>query len=155
MYEYTMVCVRIGRKLGRKFKVDAGLRQGCVISPWLFNIFIDGVVVEVNAKVMPRRVAMMGDRFDEWQLNQILYADDTAVVADETCEFQRLVREFWIWCERMKLSVNVANSKVMRLTRREKVVDIDFTLNGIRIEDVDCFRYLGINIDRDEERDEA
>jgi hypothetical protein len=79
----------------------------------------------------------------------------TAVVADGTCKFQRLVSEFWIWCERMKLSVNVANSKVMRVTRREKVGDIDFTLNGIRIEDVDCFTYLGINIDRDEERDEA
>jgi hypothetical protein len=49
MYEDTMVCVRIGRKLGRKFKVNGGLRQGCVISPWLFNIFVDGVVAEVNA----------------------------------------------------------------------------------------------------------
>jgi hypothetical protein len=27
MYEESMVCVRIGRKLGREFKVDVGLRQ--------------------------------------------------------------------------------------------------------------------------------
>jgi hypothetical protein len=56
-----MVCVTIGRKLERKFKVYLGLRQGCVISPWLFNIFIDGVVAEVNTRVMERKAAMMSD----------------------------------------------------------------------------------------------
>ncbi len=27
-----------------------GLRQGCVMSPWLFNIYMDGVMREVNGK---------------------------------------------------------------------------------------------------------
>ena len=30
------------------FPVNVGLRQGCVMSPWLFNVYIDGVVREVN-----------------------------------------------------------------------------------------------------------
>jgi hypothetical protein len=51
--------------------------------------------------------------------------------------------------KRRKLSVNVAKSKVMRVTRREKIGDIDITLNGIRMEEVDCFRYLGVDIDID------
>ena len=29
-----------------------GLRQGCVMSLWLFNFYIDGVVKEVNAEVL-------------------------------------------------------------------------------------------------------
>jgi hypothetical protein len=33
MYEESMVYVRIGRRLGRKFRVDVRLRQGCVMSP--------------------------------------------------------------------------------------------------------------------------
>jgi hypothetical protein len=56
-YKESMVCVRIGEGLGRKFRVDMGLRQGCVMSTWLFNIFIDGVVREVNSIVMERGVA--------------------------------------------------------------------------------------------------
>jgi hypothetical protein len=51
--------------------------------------------------------------------------------------------------ERKKLSVNVAKSKVMKVTRNENIGDIKITLNGIRMEEVDYFRYLRVDIDRD------
>jgi hypothetical protein len=57
-------------------------------------------------------------------VNQILYADNTALIADKDCKLQKLVSEFGGVCERRKLSVNVAKSKVMRITRREDVGDI-------------------------------
>ena len=34
------------------FDVNVGLRQGCVMSPWLFNMYMDGVVREVNVRVL-------------------------------------------------------------------------------------------------------
>ena len=33
------------------FPVNVGLRQGCVMSPWLFNV-MDGLVREVNVRVL-------------------------------------------------------------------------------------------------------
>ena len=36
-----------GRK-GNFFEVKVGLRQGCVMSPWLFNVYMDSVVREVK-----------------------------------------------------------------------------------------------------------
>jgi hypothetical protein len=89
-------------------------------------------------------------------VNQILYADDTALVAYEECKLQRLVSEFGRVCEMSKLSVNVAKSKVMRVTKNGNVGDIEITLNIIRMEEVDCFRYLGVDKRLwNEERDEA
>ena len=38
------VRVRVRRELTEWFKVGVGLRQGCVMSPWLFNVLMDGVV---------------------------------------------------------------------------------------------------------------
>ena len=32
--------------------VNVGLRQGCVMFIWLFNVYMDGVVREVNVKVL-------------------------------------------------------------------------------------------------------
>ena len=34
------------------FPVNVGLRQGCVMSPWLFNVCMDSVVLEVNVRVL-------------------------------------------------------------------------------------------------------
>ena len=31
---------------------NVGLRQGCVMSPWLFNVYMDGVVRKVNVRVL-------------------------------------------------------------------------------------------------------
>jgi hypothetical protein len=47
------------------------------------------------------------------------------------------------------LSVNVAKSKVTRVTRRENADNLNITVNVVRIEEVECFRYLGMDIDRD------
>ena len=61
---------------------STSLRQGCVMSPWLFNLYIDGVVREVNARVLGRRLKLVDGNDNEWELNQLLFADDTVVVAD-------------------------------------------------------------------------
>ncbi len=41
--------------------MNVGLRQGCVMSPWLFNVYMDGVVREVNARVQDEGLVMLGD----------------------------------------------------------------------------------------------
>jgi hypothetical protein len=64
------------------------------MSQWLFNIFIDGVVREVNSRVMEKGVALVSGNGREWQLNQILYADDTALLAYKESKLQSLVTEF-------------------------------------------------------------
>jgi hypothetical protein len=78
------------------------------MSPWLFNIFIDEVVRDVNPRVMEKGVALLSDNDREWRFNQILYADDTALLADKESKLQCLVTEFGKLCERRKLSVHVA-----------------------------------------------
>ena len=55
-----------------------------------------------------------GGRFE---INQLLFADDTALVADSEEKLCRLVSEFDRVCERRKLRVNVGKSKVTRCSR--------------------------------------
>ena len=47
--------------------VNVGLRQGCVMSPWLFNVYMDGVEREVSARVLGKVLelsAVNGGRVD-------------------------------------------------------------------------------------------
>ncbi len=49
-YEEASACVKISGEISEHFEIKVGLRQGCVMSPWLFNIYIDGVMREVKGK---------------------------------------------------------------------------------------------------------
>ena len=125
------------------FPVRVGLRQGCVMLPWLFNLYIDGVVREVNARVLDRGLKLADGNDNEWKLNQLLFADDTVVVADSERKLCKLVTEFGRVCERRKLQVNVGKSKVVRCTRNEDGARLNVMLNGEALEEVDQFKYLG------------
>ncbi len=50
-YEETSACVKISGQTSEHFEIKVDLRQGCVMSPWLFNIYMDGVMREVKGKV--------------------------------------------------------------------------------------------------------
>ena len=43
-YVDSRSCVQVGNDVSEWFPVNVGLRQGCVMSPWLFNVYMDGVV---------------------------------------------------------------------------------------------------------------
>ena len=51
-YVDSRACVWVGNDVSEWFPVNIGLRQGCVMSPWLFNVYMDGVVREVNVRVL-------------------------------------------------------------------------------------------------------
>ncbi len=51
-YREAIAYVRVGREFSESFAVDVGVRHGCVMSPWLFNIFMDGCMREMKCKVV-------------------------------------------------------------------------------------------------------
>ena len=59
------------------------------------QLHIDGVVREVNAQVLSRRLKLVDGNENEWELNQLLFADDTVVVADSERKLCQLVTRVW------------------------------------------------------------
>ena len=51
-YVDSSACERVGNDVSEWFPVNVGSRQGCVMSPWLFNVYMDGVVREVNVRML-------------------------------------------------------------------------------------------------------
>ena len=50
LYERCQACVRVLRQNSDWFGVEQGVRQGCVMSPWLFNLYMDNIVREARQK---------------------------------------------------------------------------------------------------------
>ena len=69
------------------FPVNVGLRQGCVMSPWLFIEYIDCVVREVNARALAKGLELLSVNGGRFEINKLLFADETALVADSDEKF--------------------------------------------------------------------
>ncbi len=95
-----------------------GVRQGCVMSPWLFNIFINRCMREMKAKVgkVGARLKLNGV---DWSVAACLFADDTVLLAESERDLQRMVDQFHSVCSRKKLRVNAGKSKVKIFERKE------------------------------------
>ena len=82
----------------------------------------------------------------KFEINQLLFTDDTALVADSEEKMCRLVSEFGRVCERRKLRVNVGKSKVMRCSKYGNGGRMHEILNSEPLEEVDCFKNLGSQV---------
>ena len=121
------------------------------MSPWLSNVYMDGVVRKVNVRVLGKGLELLSANGGRFEINQLLFVDDTAIVADSEQKLCRLASEFGRVCERGKLRVSVGMSKVMRCSRYGNGGRIHVILNGEPFEEVDCFKYLGLQVAADGE----
>ena len=51
MYVNSSACVRVKRGEIERFRIDNGVIQGCIMSNWLFNVYMDGVMREVKMRM--------------------------------------------------------------------------------------------------------
>ena len=71
----------------------------------------------MNVRVLGKRLELLSANGCRFEINPLLFADDTAVVANSEEKLCRLVSEFGRVCKRRKLRVNVGKSKVMSCSR--------------------------------------
>ncbi len=156
-YGEAVACVKADGDLSNSLAIGVGVRQGCVMSPWSFYIFMDGCMREMKAKVGEVGARLILNGVD-WAVAACLFADDTVLLAESEREFQKVVDQFHSVCSRRKLRVNARKSKVMIFDRKEvEVVNFgnqyrvsipvddrcEIVMGGERMEVVKEFKYLG------------
>ena len=92
---YTKACVRVGNDVSEWFPVNVGLRQGCVMSPRWFNVYMNGVVREVNVTVLGKGLELLSANGGRFEINQLLFADDTALVADSAEKLCKVIINYY------------------------------------------------------------
>ncbi len=78
-------CVKVDGELSDCFAFEVRVRQACAMPPWMFNIFLDGYMREIEAKVgkIGARLKLNGV---DWSVTVCLFVDDTVLMAEKERE---------------------------------------------------------------------
>ena len=140
LYEGSECKVRHGGTESNKFTVKSGVRQGCILSPFLFLIVMDYVM----KRAMVNRLGLQWSLMD--QLEHLDFADDICLLSQSSDHLQRKTNQVLKEAQAVGLTVNVGKSKTMKINRRKK--DILHVQNE-PVEDVKDFVYLGSTVSAD------
>ena len=92
-------CVRVNESFTKPFRVSTGLRQGCVLSPILFNLFVNDLPASITA-------TNEGVQFGGSTISSLQYADDLVMIADSEQALQTLLGKVHEWCSLWSIKVN-------------------------------------------------
>ncbi|MEM8717056.1 MAG: reverse transcriptase family protein, partial [Cyanobacteria bacterium P01_G01_bin.4] len=128
--------VRVYGEMGEPFEITTGVRQGCIMSPSLFNIIIDWVMHQAMTGI-PK---LSG--FDGFEVADLEYADDIAALADSEAAGQLILDR--IDQAASKLGLNISGPKTKAVS--SGLAPVTLNLHGSKLEVVDDFTYLGAKI---------
>ena len=99
MYSDFKCCLRINHDLTDWFPSHYGVKQGCLISPSLFAIYINTLADEL-------RDLGIGARMGVNVIPFLFYADDLVLMADSRDDLQKLLDALSDWCNHWRVSLN-------------------------------------------------
>jgi hypothetical protein len=142
IYKNTQCAIKIDDKLTQFFPCKKGVRQGDPLSPTLFNIFLNDLFTELRANNLCDPVSLD----DEDPLNALAYADDIVLLSTSSEGLQKAINITDEYCQRWKLKINHSKTKSMVFSRGNQKINASFKVNGIKLENVKEFKYLGITV---------
>ncbi|RUS75926.1 hypothetical protein EGW08_016314 [Elysia chlorotica] len=146
LYWEQTSCIRIGEEVTDQTNIQRGVRQGCVMSPSLFNLYTEIIFRNINE--------LPGMNISGQNINNIRYADDTALVAETPEQLQALLDKVNEESENCGLAMNAKKTKVMVISRKDITPKININIGNTVLEQVSTFIYLGQLISDDNRADQ-
>ena len=138
MYNQVKTCVRACNSYSEFFECAVGLKQGEVISPLFFSLFIDDL--ELFLQDDPN----CGLNLDDITFILMLFADDMVILGNTISDLQHGLDLLHTYCTKWGLQVNTDKTKILVFRKRGRLKDNEvWTYDGAKLEVVNDFNYLG------------
>ena len=132
LYDKAKSAVLFNGSTGEWFRTTVGVRQGCLLSPTLFNIFLERIICEA----LDDHVSIGGQLITSFR-----FADDVVVNAEEEEEAGVLVDRLDRTTTKYKMEIGPDKTKVM--INNQNGFQKEIKIKGQRLEEVKNFKYLG------------
>ncbi|KAI4889447.1 hypothetical protein NFI96_002246 [Prochilodus magdalenae] len=142
MYTNNKCGIKIGNRRTELFSQERGVRQGCCLSPTLFNIYINELATALERSAAP------GLTLHDSEIKFLLYADDLVLLSPTERGLQQSLDLLEQYCQTWALAVNLKKTKTIIFQKRSRSQGntANFTLGTHKLDTCKEFSYLGLKI---------
>lgn len=131
--------IKVGNSTTPEVDIQRGVRQGCILSPFLFNLYADRIFKDGISDLD------LGIKVNGKQINNLKYADDTVILAENVEDLQLFLNRISQSSHEAGLSINIDKTKLetKMVFSRQSHDSASLHLDGKDIEHATLFKYLG------------
>ena len=108
LYAGQEATVRTGHETTDWFQIGKGVRQGCILSPCLFNLYAEYIIQNAGLDEAQAGIKIAGRN-----MNNLRYADDITLMAESQEELKSLLMKVKEESEKVGLKLNIQKTKIM------------------------------------------
>ena len=108
LYAGQEATVRTGHGTTDWFQIGKGARQGCTLSPCLFNFYAEYIMRNAGLEEAQAGIKIAGRN-----INNLRYTDDTTLMAESEEELKSLLMKVKVESEKVGLKLNIQKMKIM------------------------------------------
>ena len=139
LYNRTEYAIKLTSHICKPIPSNLGLKQGCPLSPLLFNIYINDLVKYLDNET--DTLKLQGS-----PISHFLYADDLVLLSTSKDGLQKNLDRLNTFAEDKDLTINTSKSKVMIFNKTGRTIKKHLMVNQVPLEVVQSFTYLGVDI---------
>ena len=136
LYAGEEATVRTGHGTPDWFQIAKGVRQGCILSPCLFNFYAEYIMRNPGLEEAQARI-----RIARRNINYFRYTDDSTLMAESEEDLKILSMKVKVESEKVGLKLNIQKMKIM-----ESGHITSWEIDGERVETVSDFIFGGFKI---------
>ena len=108
LYAGQEATVRNGHGTTHLLQIGKGVRQGCILSPCLFNLYAEYIMRNAGLEEAQAGIKIAGKN-----INNLRYADDTTLMAESEEELKNFLLKVKEESEKVGLKLNIQKTKIM------------------------------------------
>ena len=140
LYDRHEVHVRLSNGLLQPILTTIGVKQGCGLSPLLFNLFINKLPDIFDKSCDPVKLGSL-------EINSLLWADDLVLLSSTAAGLQKSMDKTFSFYQDLGLDINIKKTKIMIFNCGGRILkNFVFMAGESQIEIVDTYQYLGIKL---------
>ena len=136
IYTNDKICIKYEDKVTDAIKVNQGVKQGCILSPLLFNIFLADL-----PQILDDDIKSLHPELEH--PSSLFWADDIVLFSDNEKGLNKMLKSMEKYCNKNELTLNTEKTKCMIFNKTGRLLRTKFYYSGELLENVKTFKYLG------------